>query len=337
MNKVTDVWLFVEQRNGTLMNISLELLGKGLDIAKNLKSGLAAVLIGKDVEKLAEEILAYGADKVYLVEDPRLEIYQSSAYASVITGLIQQHNPEIFLLGATAVGLDLAPRVAAKVQTGLTAHCVDLQLEEVAGKNSLVALIPGWGDNFFVKIVCPDKRPQMVTVKPGVFEKPAQRVSSKGQIIKVKADIREEDFKAKVTKMVESKPAGIPLEEAKVVVASGWGVGSAEKFKLVEELAATLNGVTAGTRPVADAKWIPEEKMIGSSGKTVTPDLFISVGASGAIHFTTGFIKSKVIVAVDQNPKAPIFDIADIGIVGDAAQVMTCLVNELKAAAQAST
>lgn len=329
---MNEVWIWAEQRNGRLMGVSLELLSKGRELSKELKTELAAILIGGKARGLAQELVAYGASKVYLVEDPRLRLYQSDVYTRIIADLIKQHNPEIFLLGGTSIGMDLAPRVAARVQTGLTAHCVDLQIDKVNGKPCLVAIVPGFGGKLMVKIVCPERRPQMVTVRPGVMEKPARDDKRSGQIVKVDTDIKDEEFKSQTIELVEQAPVGVPLEDAEVVVAGGWGLSSAGGFKVVEELAGVLGGVVAGTRPAVDAGWVSEEQMLGSSGKTVSPKLMISIGASGQMHFTTGFLKSKVVLAIDENPKAPIFEACDIGIVGDLRKIVPCLVEELKQA-----
>jgi len=330
MNQGNEVWIWAEQRSGRLMEVSLELISKGLELSQRLEVGLAAVLIGDRAEELAEELLAYGVGKVYLMEEARLRLYQSDVYANIMANLIYEHNPQIILLGATTIGMDLAPRVAAKVKTGLTAHCADLYLEEIDGRLQLVQVVPGFSGNLMVKIACPQRRPQMATVRPGVMEKPNCMEEGKGQIVRVKPNIKEEDFRAKTIDIVEEKPVGIPLEEANVVVAGGWGLQSAGGFGLIEELANILGGAVAGTRPAVDANWVPEERMIGQSGKTVSPNLFISAGASGAPHFTTGFLKSKVILAIDQNPKSPIFEVSDIGIVGDLRKIVPCLGEELK-------
>jgi len=329
-----EVWVWAEQRNNQLMSVSLELLNKGAELSRELATGLTAVLIGDKVGKLTQELVDYGASKVYLIEDERLELYQSRVYARVIAELIKQHKPEIVLVGGTNIGMDLAPRVAAKVKTGLTAHCADVYIDEASDKAQLIAVVPGWGGSMMVKIACPEKRPQMVTVKPGVMDKPNKVEGRHGQIIKVEASITDADFKARTIEMVEEKASGIPLDEADIIVAGGWGLESVGSFELVEELAEVLGGAVGGTRPVVDKGWLPEERMIGSSGKTVSPNLFVSVGASGAMHFTTGFVKSKVILAIDKNPKAPIFEVCDLGIVGDLGKVGPCLVRELRAIMQ---
>lgn len=330
MSTSNGVWVWAEVRKGRLMDASLELMNKGLQLSEGLGTGLDAVLIGEEVAGLAEALIAYGASQVYLVEDPRLAFYQSGVYARVLADLAGQHGPEILLLGATTIGMDLAPRVAAKLKTGLTAHCVDLYMEEVQGKPLLVAVVPGFGGNLMVKIVCPQMRPQMATVRQGVMEKPARDEARRGEIIQVAAAVRDEDLRAQTMEVVEEVPTGVPLEQADIVVAGGWGLQAAGGFQPVEELARVLGAAVAGTRPAVDKGWVAEERMIGQSGKTVSPKLFISLGASGAMHYTTGFLRSRVILAIDKNPKAPIFEVADIGIVGDLTKIVPCLVQELQ-------
>ncbi len=327
---MNEIWVWAEQRNGRLTGVSLELLSKGLELSNELKVELATILMGAKAQDLAQELIAYGADKVYLVEDPRLELYQSDVYTRVMADLVKQYQPEILMLGGTAIGMDLAPRVAARVKTGLTAHCVDLYIDKVDDRPCLIAAVPGWGGNIMIKIVCPQRRPQMVTVKPGVMEKPTRDEKRAGQIIKVETEISDDEFKSRTIEIVEQEPVGMPLEEAAIVVAGGWGLNSAGGFKLVEELAEVLNGAVAGTRPAVDASWVSEEQMLGSSGKTINPKLLISIGASGQMHFTTGFLKSKVILAINDNRKSPIFEVSDIGMVGDLREIVPCLVEELK-------
>jgi electron transfer flavoprotein alpha subunit len=328
---MSEVWVIAEQRMGKLMNVSLELLGKGTELAQKLKVGLAAVLLGDKVQALAEELICYGADRVYLGEDPELRLYQSEVYADLAAKLVSTYQPQIVLIGATGIGQDLAPRIAAKLKTGLTAHCVELSIiDEDSERPQLTQVVPGWEGNLMVNIACPVRRPQMATVSPGVVTK-RRREERKGEIITLAVDIPEE-LKAETLEMVQEEPSGVALEEAEVVVAGGWGLLAAAGFEPVEELARVLGGAVAGTRPAVDSGWIPEHRMIGQSGKTVRPKLFISIGASGAPQFTTGFLKAKVVLAVDQNPKAPIFEVADIGLVGDLREVLPCLMAELKEA-----
>lgn len=326
-----EVLVWVERKDREISRVSLELLGKGTELAQGLKARLAGVLIGDKLQDLAQELVSYGAQRVYLLEDPRLELYQSDVYANLMADLIAEHKPEIVLLGATSLGKDLAPRVAAKLKTGLVAHCVDLYIEETEGGLRLAQVVPGWTGSLMLKIVCPEKRPQMATVRPGIMEPLDRDEGRRGEIIKVDVHINEEDFKAKTIEVVKEKAAGADIEEAEVVVAGGWGLYSLGGFELVERLARVLGGVVAGTRPAVDKGWVPEERMIGQSGKTVSPRLFISLGASGAMHFTTGFLKSRFILAIDQNPHAPIFEVCDLGIVGDLKEVLPRLVEELEA------
>ncbi len=325
-----EVWVWAEQRNGRLLGVSLELLGKGAELAQKLGVQLAAVLLGEKVEPLANELIAHGASKVYLLEDPNLKLFQSSLYTRLLTDMAQRHRPEIFIMGATTVGMDLAPSVAGRLKTGLTAHCVDLTIEQINNKPLMVAAIPGWGGKIMVKIACPDKRPQMATVKQGMMEKPKADAARKGQIIREKIDVRPEDMKARTIEMVEEKPVGVPLEEAETVVSVGWGIGSEQNIKLARELAAALRAAVGGTRPVVDKGWLPEEAMIGQSGKLVSPKIFISLGASGAMAYAVGFLKSKVVLAVDKNPSAPIFEMCDVGIVADLNKLLPVLVEEFK-------
>lgn len=331
MKQPGEVWVLAEQRRGRLLDVSLELVGKGVELSQDLRVTPAAVVIGDRVEQLARELADYGAEKVYLVEDPRLQLYQSDVYANLVTDLINQHQPEIVLVGATDIGRDLAPTIAAKLGTGLTAHCVDLYIEEIEGKPQLIQVVPGWGQNLMIKIVCPEKRPQMATVRPGVMLKPDKVKRRDGEIIRVEIDINDSDFRARTLEMVEEEPAGVPVEAAEVVVAGGWGLYTRGGVEYAEELAQLLGAALGGTRPVVDAGWMAKDRMIGQSGKVVSPRLFISLGASGAIQFTTGFLNAKVILAIDQNPNAPIFEVADIGIVGDLRDVLPCLLEELRA------
>jgi electron transfer flavoprotein alpha subunit len=323
-----EIWVWAEQRQGTLMPVSLELLGKGQDLSGKLGGKVAAVLIGGEVKGLASELLEHGCDKVYIAEDPALSLYQSGLYGNLLARYIEESKPEIVLWGATSVGGELAAWVAAKLRTGLTAHCIDLYIDEIEGKLQLVQVVPGWGGNLGLKIVC-DTRPQMATVKPGVMAEPPRR-KAEGEIVALATEIKGSDLRAETTEIVEEELEERPVEEAKIVVAGGWGLNSLGSFELVGELAKVLGGAVGGTRPALDKGWITESRLIGQSGKTVSPDLFISLGASGAAQFTTGFEKAKVILAVEQNPQAPIFETADIGIVGDLRNVLPLLIQELK-------
>lgn len=325
---MSEVWVIAEQRLGKLMGISLELLSKANELAQTLGVKSGAVLIGDGVQAIAGELVSY-ADRVYLVDDPSLRLYQNSMYADVLTKLITGHKPDIVLMGSTCLGQDLAPRVAARLGTGLTAHCADLQItHEAGGKPYLVQVVPGWGGNLLLNITCPAQRPQMATVSPGMMPKCAPR-GHKGEIIRPALDIKE-DPNIETLEMIEESAPEKPLEEAEIVVAGGWGLASASGFRSVEELAGVLGGAVAGTRPAVDSGWIDKHRMVGQSGVTVRPRLFISVGASGAPQFTIGFTNARVVLAIDQNPNAPIFETADIGLVGDLCEIVPCLIAAIK-------
>lgn len=321
------VWMFAEQRHAKLMGSSLEILGGGRKIADKLNTMLAAVLFGYGVENLAKELIAYGADKIYVADNSLLSVYQSEAYSTILADLIRQSNPEILLLSATAIGRDLAPTVAAKVKTGLTADCVELDVNE---QRQLLQIVPAFGGNVMATIICPKHKPQMATVRPGVMKSLDRDESRHGEITKVSTSIRKEDMKIRIVEVVMEKPRVLPIEGADVVVAGGWGVGSTENWKLIEELAEVLGGAVGATRPAVDEKWALEDQMIGVGGKTVRPKLYIGAGISGALQHTVGIQNSKVIVAINKDPNAPIFKGADFGITGDLCEIIPCLVNEIK-------
>ena len=331
MNNSGEIWVIGEQRSGRLEEVSLELLSKGAVLSQRMGVTLASVLLGDEVDEAARELVFHGAEKVYLLEDARLRYYQSEAYARLLAGVIKEHEPQIVLIGATEIGKELAPKVAAKLRTGLTAHCIDLYVGEVDAAPQLIHVVPGWGGNLVMHIICPQRRPQMVAVKPGVLPRAVRDKNKVGKVIKVKPDVRDEDFRRIDTvEVVEEPPQGKSLESADVVVCGGWGMNAMGDFSRVQELADILGGVAAGTRPAMDKGWVDEAQLIGQSGKTVSPGLFISLGASGAMHYTAGFMGSKVVLAVDRNPQAPIFQMADIGIVGDLREVLPCLIEELE-------
>jgi electron transfer flavoprotein alpha subunit len=326
-----EIWVIGEQRLGRLEEVSLELLSKATALSQSMGVTLAAVLLGDNTEGIGRELIFHGAEKVYLLEDDRLRYYQSEAYARLLAGVIREHEPQVVLIGATEIGKELAPKLAAKLRTGLTAHCIDLYVGEVDATPQLIHVVPGWGGNLVMHIICPQKRPQMVAVRPGVLPKAVRNENKKGKIIKVKSDVRDEDLnRIETIEVAEESAEGKALESADVVICGGWGMNALGDFSTLQELADVLGGVVAGTRPVMDKGWVGEDRMIGQSGKTVSPSLFVSLGASGAMHYTTGFMGSKVVLAVDQNPQAPIFQMADVGIVGDLREVLPYLIEELR-------
>ncbi len=325
----SEVWVWAEHYRDELAKVSLGLLGKARELCQQSGGGeVASVLVGADSQQLVAELIDYGSDKVYLANDYSFSPFETELCSRVMTKLIRRHQPEIVLWGATSLGRETASRVAAKLGTGLIAHCVDLYIEEIKGRYQLVAVVPGWSGNLALKIICPERRPQMATAKPGIFSPPEPRKRD-AEVIPVK--VENEASRLDIVEVTEKGGETTPLEQAEVVVVGGWGVSSLGGFQAVEELAQILEGNVAGTRPALDAGWIPAERMIGQSGKTVAPQLLVTFGVSGAAQFATAVLSSKLILAVDKNPNAPIFEMADIGIVGDLRDVLPLLINKLRA------
>jgi electron transfer flavoprotein alpha subunit len=321
------VWVFAEQREGNLLNVAIELVGEGRKIADTLETELTAVLLGNKVDDLAEKLVKYGADKVLYADSELLEVYTTDGYTKVIYDMIDEIKPEIMLIGATNIGRDLGPRISARVHTGLTADCtrLDVDLEN----RRLMQTRPAFGGNLMATIICPDHRPQMSTVRPGVMEKAKYDENRTGEIIKFTPNLNSEDIKAKVVEVVKGGKAEVQLEEAKVIVSGGRGLGNTEGFKLIEDLAKKLGGVVGASRATVDAGWIEHGHQVGQTGKTVRPTLYVACGISGAIQHLAGMQDSKVIVAINKDPNAPIFKVADYGIVGDVYEILPELIEAL--------
>ena len=322
------VWVYVEQRDGKPARVCLELLGAGRALADKLDAEVTALLIGDGIREVAQEMISYGADRVMVAEDAVAKEYRTEVYADTIVEQALTGKPEIVLIGATCFGRDLAPRVAARLHTGCTADCTELDIDK--DKGVLIATKPYFGRNLMADIVCPVHRPQMVTVRPGVMELKAQDRGRHGEIIPVVVNTKESDTRVKVIETVRSAPGGVPLEEAEKVVACGMGVGDVEGFEAARELADLLGAQLGATSLPVDEGWISEERKIGQTGKTIKPKLYIGCGVSGAIQHSAGMINSECIVAINTNPKAEIFDFADYGIVGDVNRVVPALVQQLK-------
>lgn len=323
-----DVWVYVELAEGHPRNVSLELLGEGRKLADAIGQKLAAVLIGDGVEGVAKDLFAHGADQVYLVEAPELAHYSTDGYTAVCAELINTYKPNVLLLGATNDGRDLGPRIACRVETGLTADCTGLGIDEETG---LVAWTrPAFGGNIMAAILCPEHRPQMGTVRPSVFKRPEPDYSKTGEIIRVASPVKAADIRTKLLELVKVCGASCNLEEAEIIVAGGRGLGKMENFAMIEELAAVLGATVAVSRPVVDAGWKPLMHQVGQTGKTVCPKIYFAIGISGAIQHTAGMSTSDVIIAVNKDPDAPIFKLADYGIVGDAMEVLPVLIESIK-------
>jgi len=322
------VWVFAEQRDGKLLDVGLELLGEGRKLADKLGQELAAVLLGHNIASLADELAAYGADKVYVADNPILEVYRTESYSLVMESIINQYKPGILLMGGTALGMDLAPRVAAKVNTGLSAHCVALDVDE---DGCLEANVPAFGGSIMATITCAKHRPQMATVPAGFMQKPEKKAGSKAAVENIKVEITEDKIRTKVIEVFREEPKSRPIEQAETVVCGGFGVGSKENWKMIEDLAAVLDGNVGATRPACDEGWaVQEEQMVGQSGKTIHAKLYIGSGISGVIHHLIGIKDCKVVVAINTDSKAPILQAADYAIVSDFRQIVPALIEEFK-------
>lgn len=321
------IWVLAEQRGGELLNVALELVGEGRKIADELGTELTAVLLGKDVDNLADELVKYGADKVLYADHDLLEVYTTDGYTKTICELVNERKPEIMLIGATNIGRDLGPRISARLHTGLTADCTKLDID--LENRRILQTRPAFGGNLMATIICPDHRPQMSTVRPGVMQKGIYDENREGEIIKFTPELKDDDIIAKVVKVVKGEKAQVQLEESKIIVSGGRGLGDSEGFKLLEELADKLGGVVGASRASVDAGWIEQGHQVGQTGKTVRPSLYIACGISGAIQHLAGMQESDTIVAINKDPNAPIFKIADYAIVGDVYEVLPELIASL--------
>ncbi|MBK1810508.1 electron transfer flavoprotein subunit alpha/FixB family protein [Clostridium sp. YIM B02505] len=321
------VWVFAEQRNGELQKVSLELLGEGRTIADKLGVKLTALLIGNNVKGLAEKLGAHGADEVLVVENELLENYTTDGYTKVICDLATERKPEILFIGATFIGRDLGPRVAARLTTGLTADCTSLDID--AEGKFLLATRPAFGGNLMATIACTDHRPQMATVRPGVFSK--IDTENKAVVEEVKISLTDADVRTKVVKVVKEAKDIVDISEANIIVSGGRGVGNKENFALLKELADALGGTVAGSRAATEAGWLEAAYQVGQTGKTVKPTIYIACGISGAIQHTAGMQDSDMIIAINKDATAPIMKMADYAIVGDLNKVIPELIAKAKA------
>lgn len=320
------VWVFAEQRDNSLNPVVFELLGEGKKLARKLDTELTTILLGHHADRLARELIYYGADKVIYLENELLYTYSTNIYTKLISNLVSENKPEIFLIGATHIGRDLAPRIAARINTGLTADCTSLDLDE---NRNLLQTRPAFGGNIMATIICPDHRPQMATIRPGVMEKAEKDTNNKGEIIKINPEISVKESLVEVLGVIKKK-AEFDITESDVIVAGGRGLRKAEGFKLLQSLAELLNGTIGASRAAVEAGWIDQSYQVGQTGKTVRPKIYIACGISGAIQHIAGMQDSKCIIAINKDPSAPIFKIADYGIVGDLYEVIPCLINKLK-------
>jgi len=321
------VWVWVEEEGGRAHPVSWELLGQARKMAQTLETPVSAVVMGSGVEALAGQAIAYGADTVYLADEATLGTFRLEPYAALLVKLVQEHRPEILLLGATTRGRDLAAAVAAELGTGLAADCTGLEVEPAT--RILRATRPALGGNVLSTVVIPRHRPQVASVRPRVFELPAPDPARSGQVVRVPAVLPEEAIPTRVLEVVREE-GGVNLTEARVIVSGGRGVGSAEGFRPLQELADLLGGAVGASRSAVDQGWISYPHQVGQTGVTVRPDLYIACGISGAIQHVAGMRTSRYIVAINKDPEAPIFQIADYGVVGDLKAIVPALTRALR-------
>ena len=323
-----DVYVFAEQRDGNLQKVGIELIGEARKLADDLGQNVVAVLLGNKIKDKASELIAHGADKVVVVDDEMLAEYVTEPYAKAMMEIIQSHNPEIVLYGATSIGRDLAPRVSARIHTGLTADCTKLDIDEET--KLLMMTRPAFGGNIMATIVCEDFRPQMATVRPGVMKALEADESRQGEVEVVEVNFTDADMNVKIREVVKTAHKSVDITEAKILVAGGRGVGNVEGFKDLEALADTLDGEVAASRAAVDSGWISNDRQVGQTGKTVRPQIYFAIGISGAIQHVAGMEDSDLIIAINLNNTAPIFEVADVGIVGDCRTIIPKLTEALK-------
>ena len=333
------VYVFAQQVDNELSGIAFELLGKAKDLAKDLDTDVTAVLVGSDVKGLVDDLAKYGADKVIVVDDPELKEYRTEPYTHALASVINEYKPEIMLVGATAIGRDLGPRVSARVQTGLTADCTvleigDFPLRAIQGKeqkhNQLLMTRPAFGGNTIATIACPDNRPQMATVRPGVMQKIDPIEGAKAEVIEYNPGFTPDNKYVEIVDIVKSVTDTVDIMDAKILVSGGRGVGE-EGFGMLRELADVLGGEVSCSRAVVDNGWQSRDIQVGQTGKTVRPNVYFAIGISGAIQHVAGMEESDIIIAINKDETAPIFDVADYGIVGDLNKIVPALTEKLRA------
>ena len=335
------VYVFAQQVDNEINNIAFELIGKGKDLANALGTDVTAVLVGSNVKNLADELGEYGADRVIVVDDPELKEYRTEPYAHALASVIKKYKPDVFLVGATAIGRDLGPRVSARIHTGLTADCTQLEIGDfpinpVPGKeqlhNQLLMTRPAFGGNTIATIACPEFRPQMATVRPGVMQKLPKEAGRKAVIEEFNPGFTPDNKYVEILEVVKAVNDVADIMDAKILVSGGRGVGSAENFKLLDDLAEAIGGTVSCSRAVVDAGWKSKDLQVGQTGKTVRPNVYFAIGISGAIQHLAGMEESDLIIAINKDETAPIFDVADYGIVGDLNKIVPMLTEKIKEA-----
>ena len=334
------VYVFAQQVDGVVGGIAFELVGEAKKLAKDLNEEVTAILIGSDIKGQADELGAYGADRVIVVDDPALKDYRTEPYTHAMASVIKKYKPEIVLIGATAIGRDLGPRLAARIHTGLTADCTkldigDFPLNPVPGKeqkhNQLLMTRPAFGGNTIATIACPDFRPQMATVRPGVMQKAPKEAGKKAVVTEFNPGFTKNNKYVEIQEIVKAVGTVENIMDAKILVSGGRGVGSAENFQMLKDLANVLGGMVSCSRAVVENGWLAQDYQVGQTGKTVRPNVYFAIGISGAIQHVAGMEESDIIIAINKDADAPIFDVADYGIVGDLKKIVPALTEALKA------
>ncbi|HBG4071386.1 TPA: electron transfer flavoprotein subunit alpha/FixB family protein [Clostridioides difficile] len=327
LNDYNGVWVIGEQREGKINPVTIELIGEGRKLADQLGKELAVVIAGYEVEKEVKELLHYSVDKVYYINDLLLKDFTTDGYAISIANLIERKKPEVVLVGATSIGRDIAPRIAGKVGTGLTADCTKLEIDST--DNKLLQTRPAFGGNLMATIVCPQNRPQMSTVRPGVMAKAVRNESETGILEVVTPELTEKMIRTRLVEILPQEKKSVNLTDARIIVSGGRGLKRAEGFELIKELADKLGAEIGASRAAVDSGWIEHSHQVGQTGTTVRPELYIACGISGAIQHLAGMSDSKYIVAINKDAKAPIFSICDYGIVGDLYEIIPEMIESL--------
>ena len=339
------VYVFAQQVDNEVSSIALELIGKGKDLAKDLNTTVTAVLVGSNVMGLTEILGEYGADRVIVVDDPELKEYRTEPYTHALSSVIEKYKPDVFLIGATAIGRDLGPRVCARIHTGLTADCTQLDIGDfplvpTPGKeqkhNQLLMTRPAFGGNTIATIACPEFRPQMATVRPGVMQKAPKEAGKKAVVTEFNPGFTKNNKYVDILEVVKAVSNTVDIMDAKILVSGGRGVGSPENFKILDDLAEAIGGTVSCSRAVVDAGWKPKDLQVGQTGKTVRPNVYFAIGISGAIQHLAGMEESDIIVAINKDESAPIFDVADYGVVGDLNKIVPMLTEKIKEAKAAA-
>ena len=325
-----NVWSFIETFDDEPKNVGLELLGQAKKLAGKLGEKVGAVVIGADCGKAAKAAAEHGADFVYVVENPNYKNFSAETHAYILTALIEKHKPSAILIGATNNGRDLGSRVAVRIHTGLTADCTELDVDEESGNVAYTR--PAFGGNLMATILCAETRPQMGTIRPGAFKKEDPEPGRKAKMVREDIQVPAELILTELLKFTPFESVGgVKIEDAEIIVSGGRGLGKAENFKLIEDLAAAMGGAVGASRAAVDAGWIPHQQQVGQTGKTVMPKIYVAVGISGAIQHVAGMSSSEYVIAINKDPEAPIFNVADVGIVGDLFEIVPALTEKIKA------